>query len=255
MLLSYLFRGDFKTFLISMLLSLPVIFFALSVHESAHGLVAYWMGDPTARNLGRITLNPVRHLDPVGFLAMLFIGIGWAKPVPINSRNFRNPKWGFALSSLAGPLSNFLLGIINAMLCGCITALNMQILSPDNSLKSFGVINIVNIISDHLSKYSALVPFRVILLYWLAQFFLIGAIINFIYSVFNLIPIPPYDGSRILLAFLPTKTYFAVMRYERQIMIATLIVLLVVVYFFSPFTKAAYILTNLFATPIYRLVS
>ena len=231
MLLSYLFRGDFKTFLISMLLSLPVIFFALSVHESAHGLVAYWMGDPTARNLGRITLNPVRHLDPVGFLAMLFIGIGWAKPVPINSRNFKNPKWGFALSSLAGPLSNFLLGIINAMLYGLAYGWYILLISR-NTAGSF---------------YTSL-------LYWLAWFFLIGALINFILSVFNLIPIPPYDGSRILLAFLPTKAYFAVMRYERQIMMVMLIVLLVVVYFFSPFSAVAEALTRLFAKPIIRLV-
>lgn len=231
MLLSLLSQGSIQSFLISMLLSLPVIFFALSVHESAHGLVASWMGDPTARNLGRITLNPVRHLDPMGFVAMLLFGIGWAKPVPINARNFRNPKWGFALTALAGPLSNFLLGIFNAMLYGLVYARYVLVLYRSETPGSF----------------------HATLLYWLAQFFLIGAMINFIYSVFNMIPIPPYDGSRILFAFLPAKTYFAVMRYERQIMIVMLIVLFVIFYFFSPFTWVAYKLTDLFANPIYRL--
>ncbi len=230
MLLSFLSQGDFKSFLISMLLSLPVIFFALSVHESAHGLVASWMGDQTARNLGRITLNPLKHIDPMGFLSMLLFGIGWAKPVPIHARNFRNPKWGFVFSSLAGPLSNFLLGIFNALLYGFVYARYV------------------------LLFYQSGDSFHTTVLFWLARFLLIGAMINFIYSVFNMIPIPPYDGSRILFAFLPTKTYFAVMRYERQIMIAMLIILFIVFYFFSPFSWVAEKLTNLFAEPIYSLV-
>ena len=232
MLLSLLSQGSFKSFLISLLLSLPVIFFALSVHESAHGLVASWMGDQTARNLGRISLNPLKHLDPMGFISMLFLGIGWAKPVPINSRNFRNPKWGFVFSSLAGPLSNFLLGIINALLYGFVYARYIVVLYQSETMGSF----------------------HATLLYWLAQFFLIGAMINFIYSVFNMIPIPPYDGSRILFAFLPTKVYFAVMQYERQIMIAMMIILFIVFYFFSPFSWVANKLTDLFAEPIYNLV-
>ena len=234
MLLSLLSQGDFKSFLISMLLSLPVIFFALSVHESAHGLVASWMGDQTARNLGRITLNPFRHIDPMGFLSMLLFGIGWAKPVPIQARNFRNPKWGFVFSSLAGPLSNFLLGVFNALLYGFVYARYLMALYGNESPGSF----------------------HVTLLYWLAQFFLIGAMINFIYSVFNMIPIPPYDGSRILLAFLPTKTYFAVMRYERQIMMVMLLVIFLVAFLspVSPFTWVAQKLTALFAEPIFRIV-
>ena len=234
MLLSLLSRGDFKSFLISMLLSLPVIFFALSVHESAHGLVASWMGDRTARNLGRITLNPLKHLDPMGFISMLLFGIGWAKPVPINSRNFRNPKWGFVFSSLAGPLSNFLLGIINALLYGFVYARYIVVLYQSETMGSF----------------------HATLLYWLAQFFLIGAMINFIYSVFNMIPVPPYDGSRILFAFLPTKTYFAVMRYERQIMMVMLLVIFLVAFLspVSPFSWVAEKLTTRFAEPIFRLV-
>ncbi len=234
MLLSLLSGGSFTDILISVLLSLPVIFFALSVHESAHGLAASWMGDRTARNLGRVTLNPAKHLDPLGFLSMLLFGIGWAKPVPINARNFRNPKWGFVFSSLAGPLSNFLLGIFNALLYGLVLARYAILYYQPGTDGTF-----------HLT-----------LLYWLAQLFWIGAMINFIYSVFNMIPIPPYDGSRILFAFLPPKAYFAVMRYERQIMMVMLVVIFLIVYLLpvSPFSWVADRLTQFFARPIYRLV-
>lgn len=92
--------------IITLLMWLPIILFSLSLHESAHAWVANKMGDPTARNLGRVSLNPFKHLDPIGFLTMLVIGFGWAKPVPINARRFNNPRKGMAISSLAGPVSN-----------------------------------------------------------------------------------------------------------------------------------------------------
>ena len=118
MLLSLLQGGDFKSIIVSLLLSLPVILFALTIHEASHGLVAYWCGDPTAKNLGRLTLNPLKHLDPIGFLCMMLVGYGWAKPVPINTRNFRNHKQGMALSAAAGPLSNLICGIVSIVLYG-----------------------------------------------------------------------------------------------------------------------------------------
>ena len=97
-MLNSLMHGDIRSFIISLLLSLPIVFLSLSVHEAAHGYVAYKMGDPTARNLGRLTINPLKHIDPIGFLAMLLLGFGWAKPVPIYARNFRDPRlfsvWG-----------------------------------------------------------------------------------------------------------------------------------------------------------------
>ena len=102
--------------LITALLCLPVILFSLSFHEAAHGYVAYKLGDPTARNLGRLTLNPMKHLDPFGALAMLLIGFGWAKPVPIVARNFKNPRWGMGISAIAGPVSNLILGIVGCVL-------------------------------------------------------------------------------------------------------------------------------------------
>ena len=108
--------GDFSSYLISLLLSLPIVFLALSLHESAHGYVAYKLGDPTARNLGRITLNPFKHLNFLGTLCMLLAGFGWANPVPINTRYFKKPRRDMALSALAGPVSNLALAMIFAIL-------------------------------------------------------------------------------------------------------------------------------------------
>ena len=95
-------------------LSALAVLITLTVHEYAHAYAAYKMGDPTAKNLGRLTLNPLKHLDPFGALCMLFLRFGWAKPVPINARNFKNPRRGFAISALAGPLVNLLIAFFSA---------------------------------------------------------------------------------------------------------------------------------------------
>ena len=102
--------------LIDLLLSLPAVLLSLTIHECAHGWVAFRLGDPTARDLGRLTLNPMRHLDPLGALSLLFFHVGWAKPVPINPRNFKRPRAGMALTAFAGPFSNFLLALFSAFL-------------------------------------------------------------------------------------------------------------------------------------------
>ncbi len=237
-MLFYLFTGsDIRSFFISMLLTLPIMFFALSLHETAHGFVALKLGDPTARNLGRLTLNPRKHIDPVGFIVLLIFGFGWAKPVPINARYFKNPKWGFALVALAGPLSNFLLGAFNAAVYGVLFAVYAHVYAAGTA------------------------GFALTLLYWTVNFFFYAAMLNFIYSVFNMIPIPPYDGSRILYAFLPPRAYFSVMRYERQIMLVVLAVLIVcaTVLPVSPFSWVAEKLTDLIANPVanatYRALS
>lgn len=227
MLLSILSGGDIRTILISLLFSLPVIMFALSLHETAHGWVAYKCGDPTAYQLGRLTLNPFKHLDPVGFLCMLVFGFGWAKPVPINTRNFRNPKRGMALTAIAGPVANLLLGAVNAALAGATLAWWSYL---------------------YYASDSAFAVTCVSLLYQMLE---LGAQINFLFAVFNLIPVPPFDGSRMALAFLPSKIYFGIMRYERQIMFGILIVCLVLSRFgISPFSLLANLLTNLIETPI-----
>jgi Zn-dependent protease len=116
MLFSLLGGGSLQDIIIRLLLSLPMIMLALSAHEAAHGWVAYKCGDPTAYNMGRLTLNPAKHLDPIGFLSMLIFGYGWAKPVPVHTRNFKNPRRGMALTGAAGPAANLLLGVICAVL-------------------------------------------------------------------------------------------------------------------------------------------
>ncbi len=176
---------------------------SFSVHESAHALVADKLGDPTARNLGRITLNPVKHLNLYGFLSMLLVGIGWANPVPINARNFKKPRNGMALSALAGPVSNLLLAIV---FCG-LGSLYLNLIAPA-------------ILTDQ----------NFIAVLYIYRFFLYGALINVSLAVFNMIPAPPFDGSRILYVFLPPKYYFKVMKYEQYIGLGIMVLFLVCSY-------------------------
>ncbi len=195
-----LLSGSFdRTDLIRLLVSIPVILFSLSFHEFAHGYIAYKLGDNTARFHGRLTLNPLKHLDPIGALAMLIAGFGWAKPVPINPRNFQNPKKGMALTGLAGPVSNLILSFIGVLLYRV----------------TYAVFSAVGITSD--SSYWLMVA--------LLLFFSAFASMNAALAVFNLIPVPPFDGSRIFYFVLPDRYYFAVMRYERVIMMVTLLLL------------------------------
>lgn len=230
MLLSLLQGGDFKSIIVSLLLSLPVILFALTVHEASHGLVAYWCGDPTAKNLGRLTLNPLKHLDPIGFLCMMLVGYGWAKPVPINTRNFRNHKQGMALSAAAGPLSNLILGLVSIVLYGFFSALEIYL----------------------LYNFGETTP--TIAVGWISMLFYLGSFFNLVFAFFNLIPVPPFDGSRLALVFLPPKAYFGIMRYERQILLGVLIVMLVLGNFFdfSPFGWLADQLIELIGTPVFK---
>ena len=221
MLLDALFGGDLQSAVIALVFSLPIILLALSLHETAHGYVAYKCGDHTAYNLGRLTLNPMKHIDPMGFACMLLLGFGWAKPVPINTRNFNNPKRGMALSALAGPLANAIMGLISAVLLGFTNALYFRLLLTGAS------------------------EFALTCLSYTSLLFELSALYNLIFMAFNLIPIPPFDGSRIALAFLPPKAYFGLMKYERQIMFGLLIALLLLSRLgYSPFSWIAYKLTD-----------
>lgn len=179
------------------LLSTVAALIALTVHEYCHGYAAYKMGDNTAKNLGRLTLNPIKHLDLYGTLCMIFFHIGWAKPVPVNSRNFNDPRKGFAITAAAGPLANLILGFISAFLYLLTFALVKDI--PFES-KNFTF----NLLSNLLT------------------FLLIFHSINIGLGLFNLIPIPPFDGSRLLYVFLPPKYYFGIMKYEKKIYIGVL---------------------------------
>ncbi|MBE6675743.1 MAG: site-2 protease family protein [Ruminococcaceae bacterium] len=198
MLLTLLSEGFSRDALISVLLSLPVIVLSLSLHETAHGWVAYKLGDPTAHNLGRLTLNPLKHLDPIGFIFMLLFGIGWAKPVPINTRHFKNPRVGMALSGIAGPISNLLLGFLGMLLY---------------------VLTIV------ICVVAGVDPWAIIWTKVLLLFLDVLAFMNIALAVFNLIPVPPFDGSRFAYVFLPTKWYFKVMQYERYTGIAIMAII------------------------------
>lgn len=198
MLNSLIRGGDIRSFLVSFILSLPIVLLSLSVHETAHGYVAYRLGDPTARSLGRLTLNPIKHIDPIGFICMALFGFGWAKPVPINTRYFKKPKRDMALTGLAGPLSNLLLAFVFAVLWRI----------------ELGVYNNVQ-----------LTEFSNTAFYLLEVFLSLGIRLNITLAVFNLIPVPPLDGSRIFLVLLPTDTYFKIMRYEKYIYIVLMLAL------------------------------
>ena len=190
-----------KSYLISLLLSLPIILLSLSMHEMAHAWAASKLGDPTAKNLGRLTLNPMKHLNLPGFLCMLLFGFGWANPVPVNSRYFKKPRRDMALTAIAGPLSNLLLGFIFV------------------SLYELSALLISNI----LPASSAGIP---MLAYVWIIFLQMGAQLNVYLAVFNLLPVPPLDGSRFFYIFFPSNWYFGVMKYEKYIMIALFALLL-----------------------------
>ena len=195
------------------LLSLPIVLLALSAHEASHGFVAYKLGDPTAKSFGRLTLNPIKHIDPIGFICMVLFHFGWAKPVPINSRHFKNPRRDMALTAAAGPISNILLSVIFAAL------LRIEIFI----LKEFfseGLLEVVLGVSDSIALKAFFILIYITFL---------GVILNVGLAIFNLIPIPPFDGSRIAYTFLRPNLYFKVMRYERYIMFGILALM-----FFTP---------------------
>ncbi|MEG2393957.1 MAG: site-2 protease family protein [Ruthenibacterium sp.] len=176
---------------------------AIPVHESAHAWAADKLGDSTAKNYGRLSLNPLHHFDPLGALCMIFVGFGWAKPVPIAATsNFKNPKRDMALSAAAGPVSNLILAFVFMILYKC--AYYGALLGAPQMGYTAGQGTMLNFLFTMLSTMVSL---------------------NVTLAVFNLLPIPPLDGSRIAALVLPQRLYFGMMRYERYVMLALFAVL------------------------------
>ena len=171
------------------LLRVASVLICLILHETCHGVAAFFLGDPTAKRNHRLALNPLRHIDWLGLAAMVLTGVGWAKPVPVNPNYFKRPKLGMAITALAGPVSNLLLAL----------------------WLLFGVRVMLNGSASEI---------------WV-MFLLDTAILSIGLGVFNLIPIPPLDGSKILAALLPDKQYRWLMRYER---FGMLVIMLLVVF-------------------------
>ena len=181
------------------LISIVAVLIILTVHEYSHALVANRLGDPTAKAMGRLTLNPLRHLDPIGAICMVLFHFGWAKPVPIDLRYFKKPRRDFALSALAGPLSNLICALIGAFLY----------------LFTYALVRDVAFTSE----------FSYNLAYYTLYFFFVFHQINLGIAIFNLLPIPPLDGSKILYMFLPPKVYFKIAPYERYISLVFMLLL------------------------------
>jgi Zn-dependent protease len=170
-------------------LRVAAVFLCLTIHETCHGLAAYALGDPTAKSMHRLSLNPLRHIDWFGLAMMFFVGFGWAKPVPVDPRYFKRPKQGMALTALAGPASNFLLAVLLLLI-----SKGIYLYAP---------------YSDGMNV--------------LFQFLISSSLLSVGLGLFNLIPIPPLDGSKVAAVALPDRMYGQLMRYERYGMLVLIV--------------------------------
>lgn len=175
---------DFMTAVVQILASLVIIFLIMPFHEWAHAFTAYKLGDTSVKARGRMSLNPIEHIDPIGALMILLIGFGWAKPVPVDDRNFKNPKVGMGITALAGPVANFVAALAGGLILNALYTFAY----------SFIASNIVG--------------------YYISVFFSYYIVLNICLAVFNLVPIPPLDGSKILFMFLPDKWVYNFYKYE-----------------------------------------
>ena len=180
-------------YIIGLVLSLVAFFISISFHEFAHGYVAYKLGDNTAKINGRLTLNPVKHFDLFAILFFAIFHFGWAKGVPVDSRNFKNEKHGMVYTALAGPVTNVLLCFVFMFLYKLIASIS----------------------------FTSMMAYQIC--YYIAEFTTSMVSGNAMLAIFNPIPIPPLDGSKIFLAVLPERLYFKILSYDQYMMIASLI--------------------------------
>ena len=171
---------DFS-YLLSVILAVIPSLICITLHELSHGLVAYRLGDDTAKRAGRLTLNPIRHLDPMGLLMMVVFRFGWAKPVPVNMYRFKNPKRGMAITALAGPASNVLITVVFLLLYGALY---------------------IPLRSGAAGRY-------------FLEMLELTSYISLSFAVFNILPLPPLDGSKVLFSLMSDEGYVKLMRYER----------------------------------------
>lgn len=211
--------------LLALLVSIVTILPALTFHEWAHGYVAYKLGDKTAKADGRLSLNPLDHLDPIGSLMLLLVGFGWAKPVPVNTRHFKKPRRDFALTSFAGPLANFIVAFISVLL----------LVLSGNIFTATGFNGITAAVIQMVFEFSA--------------------VYNIGLGLFNLIPLPPLDGSNIVMCLLPNKiaAKYSQLRYYMHYVFIGLIILRRIPYLsiipeivFYPVTEGTYSLLLIF---------
>ena len=198
---------SFASLVIGVLSSLFVVFCTLPIHEFAHAYAAHKLGDNTAKYYGRLTVNPFAHIDWFGAVLIILFGFGFAKPVPVDQRNFDRPKRDMAIVGIAGPLANIIVAFFSFL----------------------------------LSSLSALllIRFELEFLYYVHLFFYFAGYINITLAAFNLIPVPPFDGSRILFAVLPNRIYYNIQQYERYIYYAVLVLVA-----FGAFTIPTEIIAN-----------
>ena len=207
-ILQSIWRGLDWSVLTNLLLSVVPALICITLHELAHGYVAYRPGDDTAKRAGRLTLNPLRHIDIMGLLMMIVFKFGWAKPVPVNMWKFKNPKKGMAITAAAGPIANLLIALVFLFLYGFLFALLHR---PGRSLN------------------------------WLLEMLYITAYLSVALAIFNIIPIPPLDGSKVLFSCISDRSYTKLMYYERYGMIILLVlVLLLSRTSLDPLSRAAY---------------
>ena len=187
--LQTIWRGLDWSYLLDIALSAPPALICITLHECAHGWAAYRLGDDTAKRMGRLTINPLKHIDIIGLAMMVLFRFGWAKPVPVDMRKFKNPKRDMAVTAAAGPLMNVIL---------CLAALFLYGLTAPGAFYRGGA------------------------LYYLNEGLYLTAYLSLALALFNIIPIPPLDGSKVLYSFISDRAYMQLMRYERYGMIALL---------------------------------